>query len=164
MQLAVLALAFTAFQTGQAHSQPAPSWPTIIFNQDAKRASEFYLQPPDSRGARCANRIASYGHPMTVAELAGGGTHPVRDIRVIRYVPAGATEDELRTMLLRVWQGKFESAECFQPWAEGAIWRCEVSIEFYVGEPAELITDGYHVYIRDRDGRSWFIRIPVAGQ
>jgi len=162
MRLPVLALALTAFQAGQAHSQTAHD--AILFDQNAKKATEFSLQPPDSREVHCTNRIASYGQQMTVADLASGGPHPVRDLRVERYVSAGTAEDEIHAMLLRVWQGKFDSAECFQPWAELTMWKCRVAIEFYVGEPAELITDGHHVYIKDRNGRSWFLRIPVAGQ
>src|ERR1019366_3873440 len=120
MRLAVAFLALAGFPAGQAHSQPAPDVPTIAFDQDAKKAGEFYLQRPDSREVHCTNSLASYGHPMTVADLASGGTHPVRDLRVKRYAFASATEGETRAMVLRVWQGKFDSAECFQPWAEGA--------------------------------------------
>jgi hypothetical protein len=103
---------------------------------------------------------------MTVAELAGGISHPVRDIRVESYVSANPTEDEkeIRGMLSRVWQGEFNYAECFQMWDEMPSWRCSAAVEFYIGAPEELITDGSHVYFKDQDGKSWFLRLLPAAQ
>jgi hypothetical protein len=75
-----------------------------------------------------------------------------------------ANEKSIGEMLSRVWQGKFESADCFQSWDEGALWNCAAVIEFNVGAPGELITDGSHVYLKDYDGRSWFLRLLPAAQ
>jgi hypothetical protein len=103
---------------------------------------------------------------MTVAELARQTQHPVRDIRVTRYLSGNppTSEQTIREMLIKAWRGRFQYAECFQMWDEGVFWKCSASIEYYIGAPGELITDGSHVYVKDRDGKIWFLRLLPGAQ
>lgn len=151
---------------GQGLPHPSTEVPKIVFDSHTVKTSEFTIRPPDTSRTHCMNRIASWGHPVTVGELAGQGQHPVRDIRITHYSRgnAPASEAKIREMLTHVWQGSFESAECFQMWDEGNFWSCSASIEYFIGTPGELITDGWHVYLKDRDGKTWFLRLLPAGQ
>lgn len=147
---------------GQAPGHDRSEVPKIIFGPDAKPASLYAIQPPDAWRTHCTNRADSYGRPMSVAELVSQGGHLVRDIRVKRYFSADrpANVEAIRGVLLRVWQGKFDSAECFQDWDEMTLWSYSALVEFYADTPAELITDGSHVYVKDHDGKTWFLRLP----
>ena len=137
-----------AFAAGsQVPAQHPFEVPKILLDSQTRETSDFTIQPPNTWRTHCTNRIASYGRPMTVGELAGQAKHPVRFIRVKMYSSGSpaANEKSIGEMLSRVWQGKFESADCFQSWDEGALWNCAAVIEFNVGAPGELITDGSHV-------------------
>jgi hypothetical protein len=140
--------------------------PKIVFDSETRKTSEgAAIQPPNMFGSQCTNRIEP-DRPMTVAELAGQTQYPVRDIRVRRYFSGDPPTSERATseMLAKVWQSKFDSAECFQTWDVGNFWSISAAIEYFIGAPGELITDGSDVYIKDHDGKTWFLRLLPAAQ
>jgi hypothetical protein len=164
LALLFLGLPIAAGSQDLAHPTEVPK--VLIGTQARKTSFITAIQPPGTWRTNCTNRIASWGTPMTVGGLATPGKFPVRDIRVTRYFPGNPPmgEPAIRELLSKVWQGRFESAECFQEWAEPNYWIYSAVIEYYVGAPGELITDGSHVYLRDYEGKTWFLRLLPAAQ
>ncbi|PYT22487.1 MAG: hypothetical protein DMG57_35150 [Acidobacteria bacterium] len=104
----------------------------------------------------------------TVEEFVGRGAQRIRATRVTAAptvradgtpVPIAINPDSVRADLLRVWLGYFRFAACSIMWAEGAGWSVEAQVEYPDHRNAFLRTNGMHTYIRDRDGRNWYIRL-----
>jgi hypothetical protein len=113
--------------------------------------------------APCGGRYQYLDHPTTVGKFEDG---KVRAIQVIYFAgwKNAPTQEELRDIVRRVWQGKFQSVSCQIDWDEGNIWTIEAVVEFADGIRSELITDGSHVALQGNDGKSYFFRLIPAAQ
>ena len=67
--------------------------------------------------------------------------------------------EAIRAIVLQVWRGLFRSATCRVMWAESTWWGIGATVEYEDGSRADLLTDGGHVGVRDRKGRTWYIRL-----
>ncbi len=108
--------------------------------------------------APCGGWEQYLDHPMTVGQFEGGR---VTAIRVVRFADrkSAPTHRQLRDVVRKVWEGKFQGVSCQIEWDEGAIWSIEAVVEFEDGQRSELITDGVHVALQDHNGKSRFFRL-----
>ena len=96
----------------------------------------------------------TFAHPISLGAFVGGG---VEKIRVIRYLP-NLTPERIRQELLKVWASMFSEAGNGIFWSESSQGNIEASIEFENGGRGLIVTDGGHVRVQDRAGKSWFLR------
>jgi hypothetical protein len=111
----------------------------------------------------CNGRYRYLDRPTSVDQFVGG---LVKEIRLVRFSQFGkpAEIEELRKMIGKAWQGKFQSASCMINWDEGASWSVEAVVEFYDGTESKIFSDGSHVAFQDHDGHGWFVRLLPSAQ
>lgn len=67
---------------------------------------------------------------------------------------------DITSEIQHVWSGKMSRASESIPWAEGNPWNVWATIEFENSEVVGcLVTDGFHVSVRDIRGRAWLTRV-----
>lgn len=118
-----------------------------------------------SSGFAQLDSAASFERYQTVEAFLGG---KVRTIRVVdvRAFPGRSHSDaaEIQSRIMEVWLGVFRHADGALPWSEPNCWNLSATVEFVDGSHAAIMTDGTHVQVVDREGRSWFIRLwPSVG-
>jgi hypothetical protein len=66
---------------------------------------------------------------------------------------------EIQKEIQKVWSGQLDAVN--SPWSEPVTWNVFAAIEFE-NSPKRgcLVTDGFHVHLRDVNGQGWFWRIP----
>jgi len=150
------------FSLGQSTADSAASTPEIRVHAVAADRGELE-QKVRILNIPCGGRYQYLDHPTTVGKFEDG---KVRAIQVVYFAgwKNAPTQEELRDIVRRVWQGKFQSASCQIDWDEGNIWTIEAVVEFDDGIRGELITDGSHVVLQGHDGKSHFLRLLPAAQ
>lgn len=149
-------------QTGEAQRSIEPrfiadSYKTVDWRQLSTDASS--LQHPF-----CNNHHSDYSdRSFSVGEFIGGGVKSVQVTFVATQNVPLKDSSPLDTVK-KVWDGRFQTAECFPVWAEMTLWNTEAVVHFVNGREAKLITDGLHVAFQDQAGRSWFVRLLPSGQ
>jgi hypothetical protein len=146
----------------QTVGQPSNTSPPILVDNAARQAADIVL-PFRPNAAHCDGQYRWLNSPMQVGALVGGW---IKDVRVIRYRSREGhlKETEIRDQVRKVWQGTFQSASCYIPWAEGNIWTVEAVVEFYDGKQTTFVTDGSHVELQDYGGQYWYMRALPAVQ
>jgi len=138
----------------QSKAQSADATPEIAIDASASSTvDEIGRHVAIADVNSCNGGYRWLDHPTTVKDFVG---RRVKTIRVIHYAARlGAKPpslEEVRDTVLKVWQGKFQSAFCSLPWSEPSWWTSESTLEFEDGKRGTLITDGVHVFLRDHDG------------
>jgi hypothetical protein len=150
----------------QPKSQAADATPEVRVDASAlSNVDEIGRHVSRFEATFCNGGYRWLDQPTTVEHFAGGR---LKTIRVIHYAAPGGgkapSPGEVGNKVLNVWQGKFRAAFCSLPWSEGTWWTSESTLEFEEGKRGTLITDGVHVFLRDRDGKPWFFRLYPAAQ
>jgi hypothetical protein len=147
---------------GQGHAKAQGSSPKIVVEGTLSDNRELE-KDAESLSAGCGGGYRILEHPTTVGEFEGEN---VKLIRVVRFASSRAapTTKDIQRELLKVWQGKFQTVYCYEPWDEGAFWFVKAEVEFEDGKRSALITDGMHVALQDHDGKGWYFRLLPAAQ
>jgi hypothetical protein len=123
----------------------------------ARRIKDFEHLP-------CKTNATKYNtHAINISDFVGA---KVSRIFVLHTAPKEKpfTNAELTALLIKVWQGQFQSASCYIPWAEATYWSVGAAMEFTDSSQAGLLTDGTHVAIQNHSGQTFFLRLLPAAQ
>ncbi len=124
--------------------------------------------PAPTPSPQCAVLRSSGEPPIRVGDFMDAGQAKALRIRVLRYRGAPGhswpATQEVRAVVLRVWQARFTSADCNIGWAEASLWSVDAAIDYDDGRVGALLTDGSHVRLQDSAGHVWFLRLLPAAQ
>ena len=96
----------------------------------------------------------SFPQFVSLEDFVGG---KVKAIRVTAYDDRN-TPDQIKDEVLNAWFGHFHYVTCQIDWDEMTLWNVRAVVEFEDGAKGSLLTDGGHVRIQDREGKSWYLR------
>jgi hypothetical protein len=77
--------------------------------------------------------------------------------RQSRYDPE-LTPDSIKGQVQKIWRSLLSDASSIINWSEGSFWNIEAIVEDEDGATSELLSDGWHVRVRDRQGKFWYAR------
>ena len=147
----------------QLRSQAAANSPAILVDPLPADSAELNRKVKALESSTC-NGQYRYHDPPSGWQNSSAERSEIFRVVSCRARQSSHTNQELRNLVEKVWQGQFHSAACQINWAEFTFWSIEALAESEDGNQAELITDGSHVAVRDHDGSSWFLRLLPAAQ